>query len=183
MPKRQLRLLWAIWASRLFTLANKKSQLSPDQVRTNLTTVFRKYFDMPTIGRFVLGQYWRNASPAQQQEYQKLFEAMAVSVYTQRFNQYAGQNLQVVSSEPTSGSQDTLVKTTITGDQPFQVDWRVRPIGNSFKVVDVIVENVSMSITQRSDFSAVIEKSGGNIEGLLVDMRRRVATGQNAQQD
>ena len=42
------------------------------------------------------------------------------------------------------------------------------------EVVDVVVEGVSMLITQRDEFSSVIQRSGGQVEGLLASLRQRV---------
>ena len=72
------------------------------------------------------------------------------------------------------GDKDTLVTSYIvasTGGDKFQVDWRVRNKGGSYKVVDIVVEGVSMSQTQRADFASVIQRGGGGIEPLLVHLR------------
>ena len=45
--------------------------------------------------------------------------------------------------------------------------WRVRPIDNSWKIVDVAVEGVSMSATERSEFSSVIDRNGGKVQPLI----------------
>lgn len=150
---------------------------------TNLTkaqksNAFRKLlessFDLDTIGRFALGRYWNDANAAQRAEYSKLFRTMVVNVYTNRFDEYKGQKVEVKSFRPV-GNNDTLVTSFIVapdgrGD-PVQVDWRVRNRNGSYKIVDVIVAGVSMSVTQRSDFASVIQQGGGNIEALLTKLR------------
>jgi len=135
-------------------------------------------FDLKTIGRFVLGRHWREASEAQQVEYQRLFEQMVVTVYTQRFSDYSGQQLLVKGSVPAEGSEsDVFVKSEIQqggGAPPVAVEWRVRDIGGGkFKIVDAVVEGVSMSVTQRSDFDAIVAQGG--IDGLLTELKNRVA--------
>jgi phospholipid transport system substrate-binding protein len=138
------------------------------------TAEFRKLlnsnFDMATIGRFVLGRYWKTATPAQQTEYQKLFKNMVVNMYSRRFKEYNGQQLQVTGARA-DGDTDVIVSSSIvpSDGQKVSVDWRVR--GN--KVVDVIVAGVSMSVTQRSDFASVIQRGGGNVEVLLEHMRKQ----------
>jgi phospholipid transport system substrate-binding protein len=49
-----------------------------------------------------------------------------------------------------------------------RVDWRVR----GGKVIDVIVEGVSMSVTQRSEFSSIIQRNGGDIEALITHLQK-----------
>lgn len=44
-------------------------------------------FDIPTIGKWVLGRYWRKASAKERAEYMMLFEDLIVATYLNRFNQ------------------------------------------------------------------------------------------------
>lgn len=129
-------------------------------------------FDMNTIARFSLGRYWKTASDAQKKEYLSLFNKMIIEVYAQRFSDYEGQKLEVRGSRP-EGSADILVNSVIV--QPsgpeVSVDWRVRKKGGAYKVVDVIVEGVSMAVTQRSDFASVIQRGGGDMNVLLAHLK------------
>jgi phospholipid transport system substrate-binding protein len=55
---------------------------------------------------------------------------------------------------------------------PIKVDWRVRELrDHSLVAIDVIVEGVSLVVTQRSEFGSVIERRG--MDGLLSELRRR----------
>ena len=100
---------------------------------------------------------------------------MVVNVYTQRFGDYKGQKLDVKSARPI-GNDDVLVTSYIIpadGSDNIQVDWRVRNRGGSLKIVDVLVSGVSMSVTQRSDFSAVIQRGGGKLDTLLAYLKEK----------
>lgn len=136
--------------------------------------LLRSYFDVNTIARFTLGPNWRNATEAEKAEYIKLFESMIVTTYAQRFSEYSGQEMQVVKSTKAS-DRDTVVASKILqkNGPAIAVDWRVRNTGGSLKIIDVIVEGVSMSVTQRSDFAAVIQSGGGKVEALLDTLRKR----------
>jgi phospholipid transport system substrate-binding protein len=150
------------------------SALSHDQRKQEFKKLLRSSFDMSTIGRFAMGRYWREATPAQQKEYQSLFETMVINVYAARFNEYNGQKLEVGAVRP-EGKADALVTSYIipkTGEK-IQVDWRVRTKGGGYKIVDVVVEGVSMALTQRSDFAAVIQRGGGDINVLIEHLRAR----------
>jgi phospholipid transport system substrate-binding protein len=152
-------------------LANTK--LTKAQKSNEFRKLLESSFDLDTIGRFALGRYWHEANPSQRAEYSKLFRTMVVNVYTNRFDEYKGQKVEVKSFR-SIGNNDTLVTSFImapTGGDPVQVDWRVRNRGGSHKIVDVIVAGVSMSVTQRSDFASVIQQGGGDIEALLTKLR------------
>lgn len=136
-------------------------------------TLLRDNFDIKTIGRFVLGRHWNEATEAQRSEYVSLFEDMIVETYTQRFAEYSGQSFKVIGTEG-SGGNDTTVASQIlqNGGPPVDVKWRVRDKAGSMKIVDVLVDEISMSQTQRDDFDGVIQAGGGNIEALLASLRK-----------
>ena len=132
-------------------------------------------FDVPGIGRFVLGRYWRIATPEQRDEYLKLFEESIIRTYARRFSDYSGETVSVDKARR-DGEDFILVDSLIQRPSggPVAVTWRLLDQGGTFKIVDVVVEGVSMSVTQRSDFSSVIQSGGGNIEALLKVMRERL---------
>lgn len=148
---------------------------STDQKKQEFKKLLNGSFDMDTIGKFAMGTYWRSATPAQQKEYLTLFRKMVVNVYAQRFGDYKGQKFEVKSARPVTGG-DALVTSYIVpqdGGENIQVDWRVRNKSGSPKIVDVLVEGVSMSVTQRADFSSVIQQGGGGVDALLTNLRKR----------
>lgn len=139
-----------------------------DQKKKEFKKLLDNSFDLDTIARFSLGRYWNSASPQQQSEYTTLFKKMVVEVYANRFGDYKGQDFEVKSVRSV-GSKDAMVTSYIipqSGDN-IQVDWRVRKTGNVYKIVDVYVAGVSMSVTQRSDFSSVIQRGGGSVDVLI----------------
>lgn len=144
--------------------------------QTGKEQAFRKLlessFDMNTIGRFALGQYWRQMTPAQQKEYLSLFRDHVVRVYSARFNDYKGQTFNTTGVRADNDT-DSIVSSEIQQPQgePVQVEWRVRYKGDRYQIVDVIVEGVSMTMTQRSDFSAVIQRGGGNVSVILDQLK------------
>lgn len=150
------------------------SQRSESEREGQFRTLFNTGFDVPAVARFALGRYWGTASPAQQQEFINLFTTYTVHAYTVRFNEFNGEQLKVTGSRPESDSS-SLVSSLLggSGAQPVRIDWRVEGAPGAYKITDVIVEGVSMMITQRQEFSAVIQRGGGDIEALLKPLRAR----------
>jgi phospholipid transport system substrate-binding protein len=156
-------------------LADKS--ISEQQKKNQFRTLMFADFDMDTIGRFVLGTYWRIATPAQREEYQKLFREMIAGVWAERFENYQGQKFELRGARRAEDSdKDTVVASVIIpADNPeIPVDWRVRFKDGHYKIVDVIVNGVSLSVTQRSDFASVIQRGGGNVQVLLANLRQQV---------
>lgn len=134
-------------------------------------------FAVKTIGRWVLGRHWNSATEAEQAEYLDLFQELLIVTYVSRFASYSGEKLKV-DKTVANGESDVIVYSSIVRDNsqpPLHVDWRVRSGKDTMKIVDVIVEGVSMGQTQRSEFSSVIRQNGGKVEGLLVELRKRVS--------
>ncbi len=149
------------------------AKISDEARKKQFRDLLRKNFDMKTIARFALGRYWRTTPKAEQKEYLKLFENMIVDVYSKRFGEYSGLKLEVVDARET-GKSDAIVSSVIIpkSGQKIDVDWRVRKKKNGdLKVIDVMIEGVSMSLTQRSDFASVIQRGGGKTEVLLAYLR------------
>lgn len=137
--------------------------------RDAFASILKSNFDMDTISRFAMGRYWGAADEAQRKEYQRLFRSMVIDVYTQRFSDYTNQEFSVVGSRP--AGRDYIVNTHIASPgsaQPIRVDWRVR----RGKVIDVIVEGVSMSVTQRSEFASIIQRNGGQVASLIDHLKK-----------
>ena len=98
---------------------------------------------------------------------------MIVSLYSSRFGAYNGEKFDV-SGFRGDGKKDILVTSFIVPDDgsKVKVDWRIREKNGQMKIIDVIIEGVSMSLTQRSDFSSVIQRGGGKVEALLKHLRK-----------
>lgn len=162
--------------SALKTLDNK--QLSEEERAKTFRELLDRDFDMPRISRFVLGPYWREASDQEKQQFQKLFEDYVVRSYAQRFSEYSGEQVKVTGSRPESETS-TLVQSQVVRQNgpPAKVDWRVRKDDKGFKIVDVDVEGVSMVLTQREEFSSVIQRSGGTVAGLNKELQQKLAQG------
>jgi phospholipid transport system substrate-binding protein len=147
--------------------------ISEQQREERFRSLLRDHFDLQAIGKWVLGRYWRNATTAEREEYLKLFEELIVKTYANRFREYTGEQLTIQDAIP-GGDEDAIVHSEIirpNGAPPIRVDWRVRLPDGDYKVVDVVVEGVSMSQTQRSEFGSVIRRNGGDIKGLLAALK------------
>ncbi len=152
------------------------SQLSDAERDDHFRRLFVSSFDIPEIGRFVLSRYWRTATPDQQQNFLKLFEDINVLTWAQRFKDYHGETLETLGATK-DGDRGWIVDSRITRKQgpPIPVQWRIRQSDDgSFRVVDIIVEGVSMAITYRSDYAAAMQSSGGRVDSLLAAMRKKI---------
>jgi phospholipid transport system substrate-binding protein len=142
-------------------------------------TLFDKNFAVDAIGKWILGRYWRQATPAQQSEYLKLFQGYIVASYVDRFAAYTGEALKITKVVDEDNGPVTVFSELLRpgeGNTPVRVDWRLEGADQHLRIVDLVVEGISMSTTLRSDFGSIIRRDGGDISGLLDVLRKKTAT-------
>ncbi|MGF1456196.1 MAG: phospholipid-binding protein MlaC [Alphaproteobacteria bacterium] len=128
-------------------------------------------FDLDFLARLALGRYRRQATPVQLEEYDRLFGKFILNKYSSVLGAYSGEQL-VVTSTRAAGRRDIYVTTEIArGSDGARVDWRVRQYDDGLRIIDVVVENISMVISQREEFASVISREG--FEGLLRRLRQQ----------
>jgi phospholipid transport system substrate-binding protein len=144
---------------------------------TRFRQLLEAHFDMPGISKFALGRYWKLASEPQQAEFQKLFETLLVQSYAKIFTQYGGEKFQVTKSWA-DGDGSVVVSSHV--DRPngdvIHLDWRVAGEAGAMRIIDLVVEGVSLRTTRRSDFASAIQNNGGTIAALLDLLRQKVGS-------
>jgi phospholipid transport system substrate-binding protein len=155
-------------------LRSQEATLAEREARFH--ALLKKGFAVRTIGRFVLGSYWRKATPAQREEYLALFSEWVVKTYAVRFGGYTDERFTIAGTRVNEADGDIFVATHI--DKPgselvYRANWRVRDMSGGYRIIDIEVEGVSMALTQRDEFKSVARRQG--IEGLLRTLRESIA--------
>ena len=151
----------------------------PRQERVDaFRTLFREKFAVDVIGRWTLGRSWRKASKEEQTEFLELFEDLMVATYVDRFANYAGDGLKYTKTVPVDENMSTVHTEIVRPDQvdsrPISVLWRVGRQGELYKVLDVVVQGASMSLTLQKEFTAIV-RNKGSVAGLLEELRKKTA--------
>jgi phospholipid transport system substrate-binding protein len=158
---------------RAFQMLNQQGT-TLDQKEAQVRALLAENFDLKLIGRYVVGQSWRTMGEERQEAYLALFEEYVLRTYSKRLGGYSGQQFQIAGVKSAS-PEDHIVATTITrpGAPPIEANWRVQTKTPQYKIVDVMVAGVSMVVTQRSEFGAVIQRRG--VDGLIETLRMQVS--------
>jgi len=174
-----LKLVESLGQEAVQLLASK--DLSPPEKQQGFTSLIERDFDMKLIGRFVLGKNWRAATESEKSEYLELFKKYIINTYQKRIGEYSGENLDIVKAKPLNNKEFLVNSVIVRPKGPkIQLDWRVRKSkSGELKIIDIIVENVSMALTHRDEFTSVISQNGGKVEGLLQKLRDHTATTAN----
>ena len=136
------------------------SDVSSEEKDARFAKLFNEYLDLDFIGRFVLGRYWKTSTPKQRTAFIDVYREMNIKTWSKRFDDSANQ---------------IFVNTEVPMEQgaPAKVVWRVKETDGKFKVVDIIIENVSLAITARNEYTAYIKKSPDGVDGLIANLRQK----------
>lgn len=140
--------------------------LAPGKRQALLGDVFDAHLDVTAMGRYVIGKHWDTATADQQASYEALFGIYVLHTYTRLLGGYQGERI-VVLGERTLDATDTLVDTEIMGGDggALLAALRVRDTAVGPRIIDVLVSGVSLTMTHKAQFIAIIKRSG--IAGLL----------------
>lgn len=137
-------------------------------------------FDLPTIGAFVLGRYARTTAADQRRAFLDVFQDAMAQRFVPLFSKHPNERLHVVREYVSEADpRSTFVMATITQPegQPIKTEWRIRKRDGRYKIVDVIIEGVSMLVTLRSEYTSVIARNDGRVDALIEQLRRLVSQG------
>ena len=143
--------------------------IDPQEKEVRFGKLFDENFDIPSISRFVLGKYWKSATTTQKKEFILTFRNYIVKTYSSRFSEYTGEKLTLINSENESNPKLFIVHTALNREDapPIKVDWRVGLKKDRYVILDIIIEGISLAITQRSEFVSVIDQNDGNVDNLI----------------
>lgn len=151
----------------------KVSQAEKD---ARFAKLFNEALDLDFIGQFVLGRNWRTATPEQRKEFIKVYRQLNVSTWSKRFDEFKGKEFIFAGTTPSSSKGQIFVNSSVPMDQgePAKVVWRVRDKNGSMKIVDIIIENVSLAITARNEYAAFIKNNPGGVDALIANLKSKI---------
>jgi phospholipid transport system substrate-binding protein len=165
------------------TAADKAVQiLSDNHLRSNdkkqerierLREIFNPIFDYDEMAKRALGAHWRRRTPAEQNEFIKLFRDFLEGVYSDKVNLYDGQKVIFGRETIEKDFAEVESKVVNTKGEEISVIYRLRRADGKWKVYDALVENVSIVNNYRSQFDRIISKYSYN--ELIRLLREKVA--------
>jgi phospholipid transport system substrate-binding protein len=149
-----------------------------DQQRAaKLKPLLEKYFDMPAIAKYMLGSYWRKATPEEQADFTSVLTDFLALAYGKRFANYTGHQMAVGRVRDEGDGRSVVFSTVkLPSGDPARVDWTVEQVGDGYKIADVKVEGLSLADTHRQEFASVINNNGGSISKLIEILKKKVGS-------
>ena len=125
------------------------------------------HVDFEESTRLAVGRAWAKATPEQKKKLTQEFRNMLVRTYSNAIQPYEGQQMKVMPVRMKPGDTEATVQNQFTrgGAQPVKIDYSMRKTDAGWKIYDIVVEGVSLVLTYRSEFDAVVKQDG--IDGLI----------------
>ncbi|HEY8251815.1 MAG TPA: ABC transporter substrate-binding protein [Burkholderiales bacterium] len=125
------------------------------------------HVDFEEATRLAVGRGWKEASPEQKKKLVGEFRNMLVRTYSNAISAYEGQTMKVMPVRMKPGDTDATVHNQFIrpGAKPVLVDYSMRKTEKGWKIYDIVIEGVSLVLTYRSEFDAVVKQDG--IDGLI----------------
>ena len=133
--------------------------------------LFRRYADVPIISRSTLGPEARRATPAQLNAFADAFAGFLSRKYGKRFREFIGGQIEVQSSKKVKEYYEVTSVTRLAGQAPFQVVFRVSDRSGRDLFFDIVIEEISLLKTERTEVLAMLDRRRGDIDALIRDLR------------
>jgi phospholipid transport system substrate-binding protein len=140
----------------------------PNRAITLVDRIVLPHVDTNRVGRLILGQHWRNATPEQRRQFVDNYRRLLLRTYAVHVSDYADVKVEYLSSGgTTNNSKRTVVRTRVShaGNPASNVDYRMYLTANGWKVYDVAVTGISLVATFRATVNSEINRYG--LDGLI----------------
>jgi len=156
-------------ADEVMSLAN--SGAKGTALRGRFASVLNRYINLRTIANFALGPYRKKLRPSDKNEFYTLFNNYAAALFVYYVDDFKGSDLEIISTSK-QGSFITITSAIILkGGGREQVKWRLVPAGGGYKVSDINIKGVWLTIATKKSFSDVLNRSKGDFQALFAELR------------
>jgi phospholipid transport system substrate-binding protein len=146
--------------------------LSTEAKKEKLRDLYSEMFDEVELARRTLGANWKKLNPAQQEEFVRLYRQVLEKAYINKILSYTDQKIVFSRASMLSDNLAEVQTKVITSSQEIPLNYRVFLKDGTWKVYDVVIENVSLILNYRSQFAAILAKN--TPEQMLETLRKKV---------
>lgn len=159
----------------LTALKNEHDALKANPAKLYALTeeIILPHFDFERISSWVLGKYWREATPEQKSRFTQEFRNLLVRTYATAMLEYSGQEIKYLPFKADAGASTVTVRTEVVqpGGPTIPINYSLFVKEGEWKVYDVVVENTSLVANYRSSFANEIRQSG--LDSLIEKLASR----------
>ena len=148
-------------------------EITVKEKQRKLLELFQKNANTMTIARAALGSKWRTLSAVTRLDFANAFTDYLVKKYGKQFDEFRGASL-VLERSVDAGKRGVLVNTRLImpGTSPVSIKWQVWQKTDSFKLIDIIIEDISMLTMEREEIKNRLTVQKGSIQSLINDLQK-----------
>lgn len=129
--------------------------------------IFARYGDVPMIARSALGPDARSLSSSQLKAYTTAFQGYIGRKYGKRFREFIGGKIEVQGARKVKSFYVVDSTVFLKGEAPFGLEFFVSDKSGRDKFFDMVIEGVSVRISEKGEIGAMYDRSGRNINALI----------------
>jgi phospholipid transport system substrate-binding protein len=148
--------------------------LSTAERRADIRKITDALFDFKDMSERSLGSAWTQATPAQQQEFVRLFSTLIASAYLSRIEQFAGEPFTYVGEKIDGNEASVLSRVVTSKGSELGLDYRMYRADGRWAVYDIYVDGISLVSSYKAQFNRVIQR--GSFAELLKQLRQKVGS-------
>ncbi|MFU8836384.1 MlaC/ttg2D family ABC transporter substrate-binding protein [Roseovarius autotrophicus] len=134
--------------------------------------IFTRYGDVPIIARSTLGADANRASQAQMRAFTEAFRGYVARKYGKRFTEFVGGRIEVKGVREVKSWHEVKSMAYLRGQSPFEVSFLVSDRSGKDLFFDMIIEGISLRLSERTEIGAMLDRRNGNIDALIEDLKR-----------
>jgi phospholipid transport system substrate-binding protein len=139
--------------------------------RQQLKDAVHDRFAFDEMAKRSLGAQWQKRTPSEQQEFVRLFTDLLEGAYLSKLEEYSGEKIQFVNERQEKDFAEVNTKLINRKGEEFALDYRLLSVNGDWKVIDVVIENISLVNNYRSQFNRVLSRS--SFEDLVQAMKEK----------
>ena len=143
--------------------------------KEKLEAIYERMFDEVELSMRTLGGNWSRLNPVQQQEFTQLYRRVLEKAYIDKLLSYTDEKIVFSKENILSNNQAEVQTKVITSSKEIPIFYKVIQKDGTWKVYDVVVENVSLVQNYRSQFNSILAK---NTPDQLLEILRKKVKGQ-----
>lgn len=128
------------------------------------------FMDTDGISRRVMGQYFRQATPAQQTEFARVFKQSLIRTYAKGLTAYENQKIVFKPYKAGPDAKKAQVDVDVYGNngQIYPVNFQLQQDkAGAWKVQNLILNGINLGLTFRNQFASAVESNKGSIDKAI----------------
>ncbi|MEO0654993.1 MAG: ABC transporter substrate-binding protein [Pseudomonadota bacterium] len=133
--------------------------------------IFERYGDVGFSAQGVMGRPWRDMSNQQRAQFADSLKIYLSRKYGRRFREFRGAEIVVNDTRSIRRGVEVVTTVKLRGQSPFEVLFRVREVNGQPRFYDLVIEGISLVVTERAEIGAKLDARRGDVNALIADLR------------